>query len=151
MVYVTKASESDIEAILNLIKKTNQKEKHYLRYPNNTDELIERLTKNIKEQHVLLFTANKYNFGFIEYTVTKNNTIWVFSLYFDPAYRTFDYLKWIIITYRGLIQSYQFPVFYTVHEDNKPMRTITRYIRGEELSKDAQGFIKVRVDVEDTI
>lgn len=152
VVYVKKATESDLTNILNIIKKTNQKEKHYLRYPENTDNLIERLTKNIKEQHVLLFTTKQYNFGFIEYTVvSNNNTLWVFSLYFEPAYRTFEYLKWIIIAYRGLVQSYQLPICYTVHEDNKPMRIITRYIRGKELSKDAEGFIKVRVDVEDTI
>lgn len=152
MIKMKTAEVSDIQTILNIIKQMNDDDLKYLRYTEEADSLIARLIKNVNENHVVLFLEDEQVFGFIEYELTDNETkLWVFSLYLKPEYRKQGYALDLINTYRKLPKEQQLTIEYTVHEDNKPMLSLTHLMKGHEVRKDPQGFITVRVDMEDVI
>lgn len=143
MIEIRKAIETDSKNLLKLIKNINEKEQMYLRYDQESRSLNARLIKNIKEDHVVVFTDSNEIFGFIEYTI-KGQLIWVYSLYFIKEYRykTYDVL---IPVFVGMKKSYKLPIHFAVHPDNYAMSLLTKFIRADKVCVYMDGRIEYRV------
>lgn len=146
MFNIRKALVADLNNLLILITNINETEREYLRYDKESDTLVPRLLKNIKEDHVVLFVNDNLIFGFLEYTIQANSKIWIYSLYFDKPYRrkTYDLL---IPTFVGMKNCYKLPIHFAVQKGNRPMEALVRFIKAEFVKEYSDGRCEYTVKV----
>jgi hypothetical protein len=144
MIEIRKANEADFKNLLTLIKQIDEKEKEYLRYDQESREPFERLLKNINEGHVVLFTDSEQVFGFLEYTIKRDEKIWIYSLYFIKEYRKQVY-RLVLPTFVAMKESYKLPIHFAVDKKNHNMNRIAKFIKAKPIRFYIDGRIEYKV------
>lgn len=149
MFNIRKALVTDLNNLLILITNINETEREYLRYDKESDTLLPRLLKNIKEDHVILFVNDDLVFGFLEYTIQANSKIWIYSFYVDKTYRRKTY-NLLMATFVAMKKCYKLPIRFTVQKGNRTMEVLARYIKAEFVEDYGDGRCEYLVKVVET-
>lgn len=141
MIAVRKAKETDINALLDVIKNMNEKDLHLLLFDKEADSIPERFLKNIIDGHFILFVDDGVIIGFLEYTVQSYKRIWVYALYFKPEYRIYT-LEHLVPVFRGMKEVYKLPIHFTVLPENRWGKILNKYAGAVFVSAYTDGRIE---------
>lgn len=144
MTYIKQATIDDYLSIIEMLSAMSNEEKLFLEYMESQGSVQERIHKNIKEGHVVLFTHKDKSIGFLEYDTESLEHLWIYSLYFIERYRK-EVFGILLPTFNLMKKAYSMPIHFVIHMDNTKMLTIAKFIKAQRVRNHRGGRIEYQI------